>query len=127
MKLMIVDDHDISLLFSQHVLSTIFDQVETILQPSGYSALDFLNANAHDKSKIPDLILLDLDMPVINGQEFLIHLREFKAKFNFEIKVFILSGHDKKTELKAFIDSGEISKYLKKPLTIRSIRQEDFV
>jgi CheY-like chemotaxis protein len=33
-------------------------------------AIDFLYSNINDKDKLPDIIFLDINMPVMNGWQF---------------------------------------------------------
>lgn len=50
----------------------------------------------------PDIILMDIDMPVVNGLEATAHIR----KTNPEQKIIVLTMHDERTLLNAALSAG---------------------
>ena len=64
------------------------------------------------KNKIPDLIITDLDMPVINGVQFLKNLRS--SLLLREVPIIVVSGHDN-TEMKRICDEYKVVSYFVKP------------
>jgi len=79
-------------------------------------ALRFLeNENHIEFNSNPDIILLDIDLPRLNGFEF---LTEFRAKKKWEgIKVFVLSNSDQEKEK---MNEIGVSGYITKPLKLNS-------
>ena len=59
-KVMIVDDNMTNLIMAKKVLEEIYEIVPV---SAGKTALEFL----HDMPDPPDIMLLDIDMPIING------------------------------------------------------------
>ncbi len=90
---------------------------------NGTDALDVLNGNTVNQQKIiPDIILLDMNMPKMTGIEF---LRVIKNYYSFNnIKVFIMitsqEDYDKIADEKL-----EISGYILKPLDFGNITLAD--
>lgn len=65
----------------------------------------------------PDLIILDMIMPVMDGEEF---IKKFRLeKKNFEIPIIIASVNDKISP--ALIEKGKIQNVLKKPFPIETL------
>ena len=62
------------------------DFYEVVTIENGYKAMLWL-----DKGNIPDAIITDMDMPRINGFNFLNHLQ--KSGYYRDIPVIVLSGH----------------------------------
>ena len=56
------------------------------------------------------MILLDLNMPVMNGFEF---LEEYRSNFSQEVPVVVITGADLTEEDKKFL-SGEVTRILAK-------------
>ena len=64
---------------------------------------------------MPSLIILDLNMPFLNGREFLSELR--KAPEGKECQVVVLCSSENKTDLQQCMELG-VKDYLIKPLTL---------
>lgn len=71
MKVLIVEDNKIALMGIKKILSE-FPNLEICTAENGLMALEFLTKN---QTELPDFSLLDLNMPIMNGIEF---LREIK-------------------------------------------------
>jgi YesN/AraC family two-component response regulator len=67
MKVLIVEDNKIALMGIKKVLSE-HPNIEISTAENGMIALEFLTVNP---SELPHFILLDLNMPIMNGWEFL--------------------------------------------------------
>lgn len=79
------DDHQIFLL----ALKKISDTVECIAMDSAVEAYEKLSA----KDLAPDLIFLDLNMPVLHGQEFLRKLKRSDTLKDIPVIIFSTSSH----------------------------------
>ena len=93
-----------------------------IVAPSAEEAIDYLNANKSGDAQInlPDLILLDLNMPGMGGKEF---LRQVKSDPLLEsIPVVILTTSDSdKDILESF--KLQAAGYVKKPVSITDFQE----
>ncbi len=106
--LIVDDDEDL------HTLYTLYLQGESfhILRAyNGKEALDLV-----DKHK-PDLIVLDMIMPVMDGEEFFVKLRTEKKILDIPV---IIASVNEKIPAKLF-DLGNIYATLKKPFTIETL------
>jgi two-component system chemotaxis response regulator CheY len=85
-------------------------------------ALDFLKANSDDQEKLPDVILLDLNMPVVDGWDFLEAFEVIKNDLKKTIRVFIVtSSVDEKDIVRSKLFSS-VKGFISKPLTPDLIR-----
>jgi CheY-like chemotaxis protein len=85
---------------------------------NGEEALQVLNENSNDMFLgKPDIILLDLNMPKMNGFEFLGTVKSTEAWK--DIKIFILSTSDDREDKLAAQNLG-ISGFITKPLKLES-------
>jgi CheY-like chemotaxis protein len=111
-KILIVeDDEDLHLLYRLYLQGESYK----ILQArNGKEGLEWI-----DKEK-PDLIVLDMIMPVMDGEEFIKQLRiERKV---FDIPIIIASVNDKIPP--RLLEQGKINRVLKKPFPIETLLQE---
>jgi CheY-like chemotaxis protein len=96
----------------------------TILEHAGYLVLEAVNgADAVEvaKAQLPDLVLLDLQMPIKNGFEVLRELRlddRLKSTPIVALTASAMLGDKNKALMEGF------SSYLTKPLSLSAIRQE---
>jgi len=110
-KILVVDDDsNVGLL-----VSALFKKFnyEIISIPNGKELLDFLSSNK------PDLILLDLKLPDINGLELCKKIRENQS--SNDIPIIILSGISELDAKINLIESGA-DDFINKPFDVRELR-----
>ena len=108
-KILIVDDdEDLHTLYGLYLQGESFQILRAF---NGKEALELL-----DKEK-PDLIVLDMIMPVMDGEEFFVKLRTEK---NIKDIPVIIASVNEKIPQKLF-DLGNIYTTLKKPFTIETL------
>lgn len=103
-KIVAVDDSAIVLKTLEKVLGNRF---ELHSFSGGERALKFL------KSKTPDLIILDIDMPEIDGYEMLKRIKEMEHLADVPV-IFLTSNNDKSYVVKAV--AGGAKDYCVKPI-----------
>lgn len=98
------------------------EMVENIIVfRNGKEAYDTLKKNYLNNQKLPEIILLDLNMPIWDGWQF---LEEFtKLNFATDISIYILTSsndcEDKKTAAKYNLKNN----FLTKPINANEIKQ----
>lgn len=107
------DPDDISIL--EDALKTLYAQ--SLISPveNGQAALDLLNAQ-YDAGYVPDLIVLDLNMPRLNGSETLKAIKN-DARLK-EIPVIIYSTSVNPVEKAKCLNMGAHA-YMTKPITYK--------
>lgn len=65
-KIMIIDDNELDHYIARYMIAELDDSITVVSVFGAEDALDMLSEQA-----APDLILLDINMPTINGYEFL--------------------------------------------------------
>lgn len=109
MKIMIVDDHDMVRLGLRTYLSLESD-MEVIAEASnGKEALDRLSELGADDSSLPNLILMDLMMPEMDGIET---TKAIIAKYP-DMKIIILTSFLEDDKVMEGIQAGAVSYVLK--------------
>ena len=109
LKVLLIEDNIIEIMKMKRTIS-LLELEHTIHEAkNGEEALNILE----DKSKFPDIILLDLNMPKMSGVEFLTILKE-SEEFK-HIPTIILTTSDNQKDLIECYKIG-ISGYILKPL-----------
>ncbi|HEX8376822.1 MAG TPA: response regulator [Pedobacter sp.] len=86
-------------------------------------ALDFFTENINDHALLPDVIFVDLNMPVINGWQFLEQFELLKTQIKKDIKVFVVSSSIDESEINRATAIDFVNGYLEKPVKPEAIRQ----
>jgi CheY-like chemotaxis protein len=79
--------------------------------------LDYLRTHAGDSETLPDLILLDLNMPVMDGWEFLEEYATFCHQLPKQIKIFVLTSSIDEKDRERVAGYRFVTGYLTKPLS----------
>ncbi len=106
-KILVVDDDTIVRTFLMKLIINKFGY-DVVQASNGVEALKVLE---HDD---PDIIFLDISMPVMNGIEFLSTIRR-NIKYK-NLPVIAITAHSDKTTVKQLVDIG-IQEFILKPLS----------
>jgi two-component system chemotaxis response regulator CheY len=114
MRALIVDDSSFIREYLRHLLDRM--GISCVEAADGNAALEVL-ANQQDF----DLMLLDVNMPVMNGLECVKALR--KAKLQPEMKVMMVTTEADNSFISKALDNGA-DEFLMKPFTPESLREK---
>jgi CheY-like chemotaxis protein len=116
-KLLLVDDDSAFNFLNRIILrsSGISWEIDECLD--GQAALKYVTST----EKCPDVILLDINMPIMDGFEF---LEEFERhhKFNDHTKVFVLTSSDQDEDRHSAQKYTCVKGYFDKPLTEEHVK-----
>lgn len=91
MHLHIIEDNVGDIIIERELFEEINPEIFITTSSNGLEAINFLVHSSKDDSKrLPDGILLDLNMPVMNGLQFLDNTKEWNSKKN--IPIIVLSS-----------------------------------
>jgi CheY-like chemotaxis protein len=125
-EILLIEDDLLSRFITQMVLEQHDIANSVVCKYNGEEALDYLKDTYLVNNKLtaghcPDIILLDINMPVMDGFEFLQALQELDAETLIYSKVVILStSNDERDKAKA--RSFGVKGCLEKPITIEKLQ-----
>lgn len=70
-EILLIDDDDAYFAFVKHVINKYFQNIKLLNARNGQEALDILKDRVKNSVELPDIIFLDITMPVMNGFDFL--------------------------------------------------------
>ncbi len=88
---------------------------------NGKEAMNMLKTMLEDIESLPDIILLDINMPVMDGWEFMEEIKMIKSKISKHIIIYIVSSSialEDKNKSKNFTD---IVGYISKPVSVADL------
>ena len=106
-RIVAVDDSNVVLKTLKNVLDK--EEFELHAFSTGTRALEYLE----QKEKIPDLIILDIEMPIMNGYEVLKRIRSILHLRR--VPVIFLTSNNRKTEVMKAVTDG-VKDYVVKPI-----------
>ncbi|HEX8548899.1 MAG TPA: response regulator [Cytophagaceae bacterium] len=114
-SVLLVDDDNINNFINQRLIKKLnfSESIHTVT--NGQEALDFLRQKINSKDPLPELILLDINMPVMDGFEFIEQYRNLPEKGTSNIIVLTTSTNDK--DMDKVSGAKEVSGFINKPLT----------
>ena len=112
---LIVEDNDIDFQIAEIMIKKVIKEVIINRCQNGEEAFSYL---FDLKTGFPDFILLDIDMPIMNGKEFL-KLKSQNKSFR-AIPAIVLSSSVWDTEKNECLELGA-KDFIEKPLTIESV------
>ncbi|MCH5719587.1 response regulator [Niabella hibiscisoli] len=91
--ILIVDDDYVYKLVTRRMINLCCSNAEIILAENGREAIDILQAAIYDPSlQLPDIILLDIEMPEMNGWEFLNAFSSLAPAKLKGIRIYVVSS-----------------------------------
>ncbi|MFH7017694.1 response regulator [Flavobacterium sp. FlaQc-47] len=118
-QILCIDDDPITLMLCKKVILKSSFSKEIITAPNGEEALHHFNTLKYNKNKAnkPQLIFLDLNMPVMGGWEFLDHFTSMDYNEFNSAKVIVLSSTIDPEDLAKAKKYPIIIDFLSKPIT----------
>lgn len=112
-RILIIEDHDSIRLLLGTMLSKSYD---VVTKKDGLEGMAWLV-----RGNLPDLILLDMSMPRLSGNEFLKNIRQ--SGFFRDIPVIVVSGNDGDDDIKNCLRWG-VYDYMTKPFNPVSLKHK---
>ena len=120
-RILLVDDDNITNFLNVRLIKKMNLSSEIKIANNGQEALAYLKEAKTKRIPNPSLIFLDLNMPIMNGFEFINSIKGNKT-WNKRPVIIVLSSSENKTEINVLKDLNVVSDFLVKPLTEEKIQ-----
>ena len=90
---------------------------------NGEEALDYFGGLVNDckENDIPEIIFVDLNMPIMDGWDFLDHFASIKKKFEKNIALYVVSSSINRIDVERAKGINAVADYLVKPIMIEEL------
>ncbi|WP_452228137.1 MULTISPECIES: response regulator [unclassified Lacinutrix] len=119
----IVDDDDIYQFTIKKTIKALNLAQNIIAFSDGEEALNFMIANLNNDEELPDVILLDINMPIMDGFQFMEEYIKIKPKLGKKITIYMVSSSVDIADLGRAKKISEISDYIIKPIRKAKIKE----
>ncbi|PKB17839.1 response regulator [Flavobacterium sp. 5] len=118
--IMCIDDDPITLMLFKKVVQKASFAKEIINATNGKEAITFINNITNEETK-PQLLFLDLNMPVMGGWEFLDLFNNSNYYKLNNTKVIILTSTIDPEDIKKSKSYSNVIEFLSKPITVEML------
>ena len=115
----IIDDDELDRFIYRKIILLTCPSFQIIDFSDGIEALEYLSRHSKNSSKLPDLVLLDLRMPGINGLEYLMKYAEIKPGLTKHSRHFICTSSMERVGATEAVD--DLYGYYMKPISPKDI------
>lgn len=122
-SILLVDDDEINNFISVKLIKKIMLNTEIKTCLNGKFAIDLLSGiKATEPDKMPDYILLDINMPIMNGWEFLEEYDRLNIDTAGKTKIYIISSSVFNNDIVKAKSYPVVRDFISKPLSVDKIK-----
>jgi CheY-like chemotaxis protein len=116
-NLALVDDDEIFIYLTKNIIeeTKLVDLIKVF--KNGLDAITFLKENSNDIERLPEVILLDLSMPVMDGWQFLEEYIKLKPKIGKKITIYLVTSSITPADIQKAKNITTVTDYIIKPVT----------
>lgn len=122
-RVMIIDDTQIDRYLASYAMKKNHFTKEIIECDMATKALEYLEANKNDPEKIPQVILLDIRMPEMDGFEFLERISSLPQFTDNSCYIIMLSSSLSRADHERADSNPIVKKFINKPLKNENLEQ----
>lgn len=119
----LVDDDKIYQTIVLKQLAKIAEDCRIVALDDGEEAIGAIKKMILDKADLPDLILLDLNMPFMDGWDFLNEFKMLKGYTSKKINIVIVTSSVDERDLSRAREYEEVSGYMVKPVIMTDLKK----
>ena len=120
-NILVVDDDTIANFLIERIVQSTGMARNISKALNGREALAIFENHIYNASPLPEIVLLDLNMPIMNGFEFLKAYGELEFKDKDQILIILVTSSNNPSDIERARQFG-IKYYLTKPISAETIR-----
>jgi CheY-like chemotaxis protein len=119
-SILLVDDDQINNFINKRIIRKLDIANHVDIALNGEEALEHIQKICEETGNCPELIFLDINMPVMNGFEFLNEFKNLSLQNKKEVKIIVLTTSTNPGDMQK-LKEHSIKGFLNKPLTEKKI------
>jgi CheY-like chemotaxis protein len=119
----IIDDDDIYLFLSKKTIHRFNADIQISTYGNGEDAINAFRKMILSNETLPDIILLDINMPIMDGWQFMDNYKQLNSQISHNISVYISSSSLDPADIERSKKHTEVKGFLHKPLDNETLMQ----
>lgn len=119
---LLIEDNLIDQLVTRKLLKKVLDIDQVFVANNGLEGLQWIIKNKKICHSL--IILLDIQMPIMNGFEFLDIFETLNEEIKNEIQIFVMSSTLDQEEINRIKDNIYVKDFLNKPFPIEELKKQ---
>ena len=120
-SILLVEDDSITNFINERLLRKLNVAENIKIALNGYEAISIIQKTVQEKKQCPNLIFLDINMPVMDGFEFLNEFRLLDFPNKDDVVIVVLTTSTNITDIEKLKGSGNTD-FINKPLTKEKVQ-----
>lgn len=116
-NILIIDDDNVFIFLSKKLFSRHAGDCNVFTCGNGKEGIDFIHNKIRNKAPLPEIILLDINMPVFNGWDFLEEFILLPDEHTSRSDIFILTSSIREDDKERSKNYFIVKEFISKPLT----------
>jgi len=125
-RVLLIDDNDIDNFINERMITTSNFAQSVVVKTTAQGGLDYLKKNSDDTNQLPEVIFLDLNMPIVDGFGFLLEFNNLPDSVKNFCKVVVLSSSISPDDINRASTNPHVMKYINKPLSDKYLNAINF-
>lgn len=113
----LVDDDQIFRFTFSRTLKSVQPEPQLLMFGDGAEAIDYIIKNRGLDNALPDILFLDINMPIMDGWQFLDEFSRIRHELCKDVQIRMLSSSVDPMDIEEANSRPEVSKYIVKPFT----------
>lgn len=123
LSFIVIDENELDCFIATKIISFKDKSSNVKVFQNAHFALDFLRITGKKADKNPTVIFLDLQMPIMNGYQFVAEFEDLPSEIQNEYKIIILSSTRNVNDISRILNYHSVQGILEKPLTKEKINE----
>ncbi len=116
-NILLVDDDEVYLFVTKKILSNLSKDILINTFTDGEKAIEYITLCIQETVELPEIILLDINMPFMDGWGFLSEFKKMKPKLpDQNVNIFLVTSSNDPNDLKRAQEFEELTGYVVKPV-----------
>ncbi len=123
LHILLVDDDRIYQFAARKTIEATGFAEKIVIYSNGEDAINYLRHNVQDNNLLPDVIFLDVNMPIMNGWEFLEEYSHLKKELVKPVIIYVVSSSVDEFDVSKSRQYDTVKGYIVKPVLREKFRQ----